>query len=204
MSVMDVFLAPELTPSTHTMGSARAALEHARSHDRPKALAEFHGMLAPHLWIRLVGEFWTRCDGDRHALSVLIRAFEGWDHLMNAPRERVLWSGLPEQLVLWRGCYRGLNEDGLSYSVDVEGARQYPLLGRFRRNDAEAVLIRAVVERSQCAVKVDSGVMEVLVRKVSSKRTYPLSAEMPVDRYDIMAPAKPRRCWPGVCLRVAC
>ena len=106
---MEVILAPELRPSTQTMGGARAALEHTRSHDRPKLLTELHGKLASHLWIRLVGEFWTRCDGDRQALSMLMRAFEEWDELMNAPRERVLWSGLPEQLVLWRGCYRGLN-----------------------------------------------------------------------------------------------
>ncbi len=151
-----------------------------------------------------MGEFWTRCDGDRYALSVLMRNFTKWDALMIAPRERVLWFSLPEQLVVWRGCFRGLNEDGLSYSVDVEGASQYPLLGRFRRKDAEAILIRAVVDRSQCVVKVDSGVMEVLVRAVTSKTTSPLRADMPTDRYDIMEPAKPRRCRPGLCLRVSC
>lgn len=204
MSVADELSARDSDSSLLTMGKAREALEHAWPHDRPGVLAELHGKLAPHRWIRLVGEFWTRCDGDRQALSKLMRGFEDWGPLMTAPRERVLWSGLPEQLVLWRGCYKGLNEDGLSYSVDVEGARLYPLLGRFKRSDAEAVLLRAVIDRSQCAVKVDSGVMELLVRSVTSKKAYPLRARATVDRYDTLKPAEPRHCWPGVCLRVAC
>lgn len=202
MSVMDSLPVPGSARFGLTVGNARAALEHARSHERPQLLAELHGNLASHLWIRLVGEFWTRCDGDRHALSVLMRTFEDWKSLLTSPLERVLWAALPNHVILWRGCFRGLNEDGLSYSVDSTGARQYPLRGRYRRSDAEPVVIRAVVDRSQCAVKVDCGVMEVLVRQAVETRTYRLLATYPVDQFDAFKPDQPSQCWPGKCLRV--
>lgn len=188
---------------TFTIAEARAAAERARSHQRPQLLTGLYGKLAGHLWLRLVGEFWTRCDGDREALTRLMRTYSDWAELIASPRERILLRTLPEQMILWRGCYRGLNEDGLSYSVDSEGARQYPLRGRYRRDDAEAVVVRALVDRSQCVVKVDCGVMEVLVREVVSKTVYPLGAQLPKDQYDILDPVKPPRCWPGLCLRVS-
>lgn len=182
------------------MAEARSAVSRARAHVRPVILAELYEQLAPHLWLRLAGEFWTRCEGDRTALSALMQTFEDWSGLMTSPREAVVHARFPSELVVWRGCYRGLNEDGLSYSVDADGARQYPLRGVYRVDGGEAVMVRALVLKAQCAVKMDCGRMEVLVRQAVSRRTYPHHASLPHDQYDVLTPERPLRCRAEMCL----
>lgn len=184
------------------MPEARSAVNAARAHLRPGLLAGLYEALPGHLWLRLVGEFWTRCEGERAALSALMRTHEDWSGLMTSPREVVVHARLPDQLVLWRGCYAALNEDGLSHSVDADGARQYPLRGPYRVDGREPVLIRTVAVKTQCAVKLECGRMEILVREAVSARRYPHHVSLPRDQYDVLSPDRPLRCSPEVCLHL--
>jgi hypothetical protein len=118
-------------------------------------------------------------------------------------RQRAVSFGyLPATFTAWRGCYRGLNETGLSYALREADARRFPFMGRFRDDRSEPVLIEARVERDACAVKVDSGVMEVLAARTVSQRVYPLRWRPPTELFDVMAPTLPVACHPGLCLHM--
>ncbi|RYG85578.1 MAG: hypothetical protein EON59_11900 [Alphaproteobacteria bacterium] len=185
-----------------SMLEARESVSRARAHRRPEVLTDLRERLASHLWLRLAGEYWSRCEGDRRALSDAMRTFEDWSGLMTSQRERTLHGSLPDEVVVWRGCHLGLNEDGLSYSLDADGAGHYPMRGRYRQDEAEVVMVRAVVERDQCVVKLDCGVLEVLVRQALSRETVSHQWRPAADQYDIMNPVRPRRCLLGTCLHI--
>lgn len=190
---------PPTTPRP-TIDDARGLLTRSRAHLRPAALAELHGVLPAHLWLRVVGEFWCRIEGDRGRLTQLLRGKSGWRGLMTAPAESVAWSHLPATFKVWRGCYRGLNEDGVSYSLREADARRFPFMGRFREDGEEPVLIEATIERAACAVKVDSGVAEVLVARTVRHKVTPLRWRPPVELFDMLSPTAPVDCRPGLCL----
>lgn len=184
------------------LADARDLLSLTRAHSRPAVLVELHAMLPAHLWLRMVGEFWSRIEGDRTRLIELMRTEPAWQELMTRPPESAVWSNLPETFTAWRGCYRGLNETGVSFTLREADARRFPFMGRFRDDRAEPVLIEATVEREACAVKVDSGVMEVLVARTVSQQVRQLRWESPVELFDVMSPTVPVECRPGVCLHM--
>lgn len=182
------------------LADARDLLSLTRAHFRPAVLVELHAALPAYLWLRMVGEFWCRIEGDRARLIELMRAEPAWRELMTKPPESAVWSNLPETFTAWRGCYRGLNETGVSFTLHEADARRFPFMGRFRDDRAEPVLIEATVEREACAVKVDAGVMEVLVARTVSQQVHQLRWQPPVELFDVMAPTVPVECRPGVCL----
>lgn len=187
-------------PLRLTTAYARNLLSRERAHLRPAVLVELHSVLPAHLWLRLVGEFWCRIEGDRGRLTELMRMAQTWRGLMTAPAESVVWSHLPATFTAWRGCYRGLNETGVAYSLREAEARRFPFMGRFREDREEPVLIEATIERGACAVKVDSGVAEVLAARTVRQTVNPLRWQPPVELFDMMSPTDPVECRPGLCL----
>lgn len=182
------------------MADARELLTRTRAYFRPAVLVELHNVLPLHQWLRLVGEFWCRIEGERTGLSELLRATPAWRGLMTAPVESALWSHLPATFTAWRGCYRGLNEAGLSYSLCEATASRFPFMGPFRDDHVEPVLIEATVERDACAVKVDSGVMEVLVARAVRQTVSRLRWRPPAPLFDLTRPTVPVECGAGLCL----
>ncbi len=168
------------------MGDARALLSGTRGHLRAPVLVELYGMLPAHRWLRLVGEFWSRIEGERGPLAKLMQQEPGWRGLMTSRLERLAWAHLPDTFTAWRGCYHGLNETGVSFTLREADARRFPFMGRFRDDRAEPVLIEATVERASSAVKVDAGVMEVLVAHTVSQRVSQLRWEAPLELFDVM------------------
>jgi hypothetical protein len=185
-----------------TIADARDLLSRARAHLRPAVLVELHSVLPAHLWLRVVGEFWCRIEGDRGRLTELMRMDRGWRGLMTAPAESVMWSHLPATFTAWRGCYRGLNETGVAYSLREADARKFPFMGRFREDREEPVLIEATIERDACAVKVDSGVAEVLAARTVQQKVNPLRWQPPVELFNMMSPTVPVKCGPALCLHM--
>lgn len=183
-----------------TMADARDMLARARAHMRPAVLVELHSVLPAHLWLRVVGDFWCRIEGDRGRLTELMRTEQAWRNLMTAPAESVVWSHLPATFTAWRGCYRGLNEAGASYSLREADARRFPFMGRYREDREEPVLIEATIERDACAVKLDAGVAEVLAARTVRQKVNPLRWQPPVELFDMMSPTAAVECRPGLCL----
>jgi hypothetical protein len=175
------------------LADARELLSRTRAYFRPAVLVELHSALPAHLWLRMVGEFWCRTEGDRGRLVELMRTEPSWQNLMTTPPESAVWSNLPVTFTAWRGCHRGLNA----------AARRFPFMGRFRDDRAEPVLIEATVERDACALKVDSGVMEILVARTVSQKVHELRWQPPVELFDVMSPTVPVECRPGLCLQMA-
>lgn len=180
----------ELEPASVTprMADARALLSRTRAHLRAPVLVELHSALLAHRWLRLVGEFWPRIEGDRARLAELMRQEPVWRGLMTMRLESLVWSRLPDTFTAWRGCYRGLNEDGVSYSLSEAAARGFPFMGRFRDDFGEPVLIEATIGRGACAVKIDSGVLEVLAARTVSRTVQPLRWQPAAEQFDAMSP----------------
>lgn len=144
---------------------ARQAVQEVSAFERLSVLADLHSRMTPVLWLRLVGEFWAVADGDRRKLSALLLAHPDWHPMMNKAEARE-WRFLPSSFVAWRGCYAGLNEGGLSFSLERETARVFPFLARYRRDDAPAIALRVFVQREECALKMYGGETEILARSV--------------------------------------
>lgn len=147
------------------MADAREALTQAGAYARPALLVSLHDNMTPQLWLRLVGEFWSVSDGDRSRLSALLLSFDDWHPMMDADEARA-WAALPCRFVAWRGCHEGVNEAGLSYSLERDTARQFPFMARYRNALAQPLLIRALVDRANCILKQERGEVEVLAARV--------------------------------------
>lgn len=153
-----------IEPRSYTgIRDARVQLQKAYAYERPGILEGLHLHMRPHLWLRLVGEFWALLDGDRRPLTVLLKQCDDWRHLMNDAEARG-WKALPGSLFAWRGCYAGLNEDGLSFSLDNAPARAAPFVPRYRYNHAQPVLLYVRIDKEECVLKVHRGQPELLVR----------------------------------------
>lgn len=55
--------------------------------------------------------------------------------------------GLPDTVTIWRGCQYGVNEDGLSYTLDANRAHWFAT--RYARDDDQPVVIEATVPRNR-------------------------------------------------------
>lgn len=170
------------------MAEARAAVLEAPPHARPSVLSELYTEMAPHWWIKLVGDFWSRCEGDRLMLAALMRSVPDWGPLMGR-LERATWAHLPNTFIAWRGCYQDMNEGGLSYSTQLVQARVYPFIGRYREDEELPILITAKIRKAACAVKVDMGVMEVLAAQPEVLDISPLRFKAPSLAFEPFDPA---------------
>jgi len=169
------------------MKAARERLRFCNSYTRIEALIELADSdLEPSEWLRLLGEEWQSCDNigqRRDALlwdtpfSDLAEYPESWRHHMMTPDELAAYNVLPPIVTVWRGCYTH-NKRGLSWSLDRDVARQFPLTHRYRQ-DGQPLLIRAEVARGQIlALKLDRAESEVIairpkVRAISHIRISP-------------------------------
>lgn len=110
----------------------------------------------------LLGQEWSMCDDisqHRDLLRLLLPATT--EPIMMEEHERAALAALPALVTIYRGADRGVNEDGLCWSLDRAVAVRFPFLNRYRA--ADPVLVTATVERERIiALKLDRNEAEVI------------------------------------------
>lgn len=114
--------------------------------------------------LTLFGECWSVCDNLGRGLEILkVILPDGAAPEMMTADERAALAALPEIVTVYRGADRGVNEDGLSWSLDRAVAARFPFLMRYRAR--RPVLLTATVRRDLIvAVKLDRQEAEVITK----------------------------------------
>jgi hypothetical protein len=119
-------------------------------------------------WLRLLGREWSSCDNTcslKNWLKLLLER-RTYPQMMDE-EELAKFELLPDVVTIYRGCGRGVNMDGISWSLDKEIASKFPTYHRYRVK--HPVLITATVKKSKIiALKLDRKEQEVIT--FSAKR----------------------------------
>jgi hypothetical protein len=114
--------------------------------------------------LRLLGEEWQRCGTIGQYASELDGILPDCHaaEMMTGPERQAL-AGLPSHLTLYRGADRGVNENGLSWTLHRAAAQAFPFFHRFRA--ADPVLVTATAPRVKIvALKIDREARDVIIR----------------------------------------
>jgi hypothetical protein len=140
------------------------------SYSRIGTIQSVAPVMSKYYWFKMLGELWGNCDNiakHQHELldqSPLADTDEPILVMMN-DEEQEIFAELPDVFDLYRGCYEGINEDGFSFSVDKDIAKEFPTLNRYRRTDSRPLLIHGRVNKNNIiAFKNDRDEEEVIVR----------------------------------------
>ena len=115
--------------------------------------------------LTVLGERWSDCDDvGRHADMLRIFLPDGPAPEMMTEPERAALAALPESVTIYRGADRGVNEQGLSWSLERAVAARFPFLDRYRAK--RPVLVTATVQREHIiALKFDREEAEVITKR---------------------------------------
>ncbi len=113
-------------------------------------LLEMRESLPAHSWLRLLGESWSLCDNtgiysEQVFFEPPIENMEGPVKGMMSKQEWDEFTAFPEYLKIYRGCYVGLNDDGISYSLCKKTAARFPSLVGYRKTGYQPVLLHGSV-----------------------------------------------------------
>ncbi len=125
--------------------------------------------------LRVLGDIWTVCDNiGEHKADLRCILPRSAEPLMMTPEELAELEALPDPLTVSRGADRGVNERGLSWSLDRDVAARFPFLNRYGARNP--VLVTASVgKRSVTALKNCREERELIILSgVSVLRVEPL------------------------------
>lgn len=154
-----------------TIEAARERLRTANSYTRIPILIDLwhDAEVTDPEWLILLGEEWSVCDNITEHLDDLLDTPLGEAlsnpgpvrHLMMTDEERAAYDALPDEVTMWRGCYR-INRGGLSWTTDKARAMRFPGLHRYR-GEGHPLLIKATIAKADVlAVKLDRQEAEVI------------------------------------------
>lgn len=141
------------------------------SYQRMGRLMDLKKKLWPPTWLKLLGEYWSLCDNvwryaDRILFEKPISNIDGPVREMMNDEEWKDFMLLPDRLEIFRGCYEGLNEDGICYSLDKGIAASFPTLNGYRVQGKQPILLHGLVNKSEVvAYKNDRGEREIIIRE---------------------------------------
>jgi hypothetical protein len=121
-------------------------------------------------WWTLLGEAWTCCDNisrytcSRYGINPLDGAERADLDLMMDAEERRAFAALPEEITVYRGCYKN-NKKGLSWTLRREIAERFPTLMRYRQRGLPLLLI-GTAHRSRCVLKLGRNEDEIICADV--------------------------------------
>jgi hypothetical protein len=115
------------------------------------------------VWFRLLGNWWTDCDGvgpirGRFA-RILHQASRKQLDAMMTEEERRRLAEMPEIIRAFRGCEAG-DREGFSFSLCEQMARKFPLLNRYRAK--VPALIVADIPKERAVLKMDREEEEII------------------------------------------
>jgi hypothetical protein len=129
-------------------------------------LVELHREMTYRDWLCVLGMEWTGCDNIGiylKELRTLLPQKGPVIELMDA-EEIEAYRQLPEELELYRGCGPD-NVMGACWSLDLETAREFPTLNRYKQDEPLLVIAEAFKEEI-LAIKLDRQEAEVIVFNV--------------------------------------
>ncbi len=144
-------------------------------HERPYRFDAFINVveqLSDKDYWELLSNAWTDTENAWQNLAM-------WKELFNSkrPEKRRLmgeesyyyFSKLTDEVTLYRGCQRGVNETGLSWTFDKDKAKFFAK----RLNKGSPIIIQATVNKNQvCAVLLDRGEQEAIVTDMKTIDTW--------------------------------
>lgn len=149
---------------------ARAMSMLASSYTRLGLLLELYFCMRRRDWFRALGAEWSQCDNiaqyREHLLLVFRLATDAQlRSMMSAPTRR-RWDALPNTITVYRGCYRGVNEAGLSWTLSRERAAGFPFLRRYSVEGAEPVLLTAQIPKARTVLVTNRNEEELILTGV--------------------------------------
>lgn len=140
------------------------------SGSRMPKLLEMREILPPHSWLRLLGESWSLCDNtgiysDQIFYEPPIEDMEGPVKGMMSKQEWDEFTAFPKDRKIYRGCYEGLNDDGISWSLCKETAASFPFLVSYRKTGYKPVRVHGSVWKTEIvAYKNCRNEREIIIR----------------------------------------
>ena len=106
-----------------TEEEACKALMMCNSYSRLPGLMSLRGKVPDKTWLRLLGRFWSVCDNvSDYTIEILEESpvAATWAPIqeMMTFQEQEALGALPDEFMVYRGCYDGVNEHGISYTLD--------------------------------------------------------------------------------------
>lgn len=174
---------PESYGTDEEKEAARSLTRYCNSMERLPKLLELRQTLPVRSWLRLLGESWDLCDNIADYLDEILfeSPIKDMDGPVRAMMEKVEWReflDFPETLIIYRGCYEGINDDGCCWSLDRDIAASFPFLARYRQEDAKAVLLHGSVWKHDIiAYKNSRNEREIIIRTCDIDRIEYLDSE---------------------------
>jgi len=113
----------------------------------------------------LLGAVWTDSENCWQNLEIwkrLLRSKRSQKFRFMDETERKALKELPAEFTVYRGCVRGLNEEGLSWTLNKDKAEWFSQ--RWRRKDETAIVLTKTVSRKQVfAYLLGRGESEVII-----------------------------------------
>jgi len=122
-------------------------------------------------WWTLLGEAWTCCDNisrytcSRYGINPLDWAKRADLDLMMDAEERMAFAALPEEITVYRGCFRN-NKKGMSWTLKRDVAERFPFLHRYQQRGKQPLLVIGLAHRSKCVLKLSRNENEIICADV--------------------------------------
>jgi len=147
-----------------TIEGARNALRLCDSYTRLPKMLRLAGRMNLTDARTLLGEVWSSCDNIGRYRDVVEMLLPGQPcRVMMTDEEWAAVNQLGDDVVIYRGADRGVNENGLSWSTERTVAKRFPFLMRYRA--ARPCLVTATVGRDQItALILSRNEMEIITR----------------------------------------
>ena len=136
---------------------------------RLEAFMEIADETCPWEYWEIAGWLWTDTENQWQNLSEwqeILSSPRGWEGNFMTDDERVFYQSLPDEVELYRGCFKGVNEDGLSWTLD-EGIAEIFCQHKFykRKDDWEPVILTQTVRKEDIfAVKLGRKESEIILK----------------------------------------
>ncbi len=136
---------------------------------RMKLMLNAIGTLPDEDWLKALGQSWSMSDHVESYLDDLLHS----SPLATAARpvrammtddEFDAWTALPETVDMYRGCYKGLNDNGICFSLNQLTAEFFLKHSRYAGSDVPPVLLHCRAKKTDIiAVKLDRSEDEIIV-----------------------------------------
>jgi len=151
-----------------TLEQLREYIQYSNSYTRLLDMLNCYEDCAAADWLRVIGEEWQSCDNiGFHKAALLGILPRSTEPLMMTHEEMAELDALPDMLMVYRGADRGVNECGLSWSLDREVAAQFPFLGRYQASNP-VLVVGHVSKRHVVALKNGREERELIIMAVVS------------------------------------
>lgn len=126
----------------------------------------FGGSIDDNTFLRLLGHYWTQFDNLGRYFSLLnVSPFGDLEEvcydMMNAEEIRI-YESLPDLVPVYRGCYKDINEEGYSWSLDKSVAAKFPLLDCYKMSGTPVLITEELEKHRIIAVKLVFDEVEVI------------------------------------------